>query len=298
MSGSVAPFGHPSRLNQLQQRHEEATVSALLSTFAGETAANLGESLESIYAQTVPPDQLVLVLDGPVDVGQEEVIARYARDSRIANLTLVRLQSNVGLARAMNAGLERCSGKYIMRADSDDLCDPRRLELQLDHFRAHAETDLVAAWSAEFYGGGRADVLKTSSVQHDAVVRALRWRNVLVHPTVLIRTKPLRRVGGYRPDFPLLEDYDLFVRLVLSGARFHVIPKVLLRFRSSIEQRRRRGGLRYCMNEIRFRFYCLRAGFLSPGEFIIVTPMYVVFRLVGGSFRDRLYALVRTPAGE
>jgi glycosyltransferase involved in cell wall biosynthesis len=298
MSGSAAPPGHPSRLNQPQQEHEKATVSALMSTYAGETATNLKESLESIYVQTVSPDQLVLVLDGPVDVGQEEVIARYAFDSRVANLTLIRLPSNGGLARAMNAGLERCSGKYIMRADSDDICDPQRLELQLDYFRAHAETDLVAGWCAEFHDDGRPERWKTSSVHHDAVARALRWRNVLTHGTVLIRREKLRGIGGYRPDFAMLEDYDLYVRLVLSGARFHVIPKVLYRMRTSVEQCRRRGGLRYCLNEIRFRSSCLRLGFLNTTEFVVVTLIYVVFRLIGVSCRDRLYAFVRAPPVE
>jgi glycosyltransferase involved in cell wall biosynthesis len=296
MSGSVAPPGHSSRLNQPQQEHEEATVSALMSTYAGETATNLKESLESIYAQTVPPDQLVLVLDGPVEVGQEVVIARYVFDSRVANLTLVRLPSNGGLARAMNAGLERCSGKYIMRADSDDICDPRRLELQLDYFNAHPETDVVTGWCAEFYNDCRPERLKASSVHHDAVARALRWRNVLTHGTVLIQRETLLGVGGYRADFVLLEDYDLYVRLVLSGARFHVIPKVLYRMRTSVEQCRRRGGLRYCLNELLFRFSCLRLGFLNTTEFFVITLMYVVFRLIGGSIRNHLYAFARTPA--
>jgi hypothetical protein len=72
-----------------------------------------------------------------------------------------------------------------------------------------------------------------------------------------------------------------------------VIPKALLQFRTNIEQRRRRGGLRYCLNEIRFRFSCLRRGFMNTTEFFIVTLLYVVFRLIGGTIRNRLYALVR-----
>ena len=96
----------------------------------------------------------------------------------------------------------------------------------------------------------------------------------------------------------MLEDYELFVRLVQRGAIFHVIPKALLRFRVTTEQRCRRGGLRYCLNEIRFRFSCLRLGFLNTTEFFVVTLMYVIFRLIGGSFRDRLYAFVRTPPVE
>jgi glycosyltransferase involved in cell wall biosynthesis len=298
MSASTASPAHLSPSSWPAQSDGQAmTVSALMSTHAGETAANLAESLESIYAQTVPLDQIVLVLDGRVDPDQEEIIARFGRDARIADQTLVRLEQNIGLARAMNAGLERCIGAYTMRADSDDLCHPQRLELQLAYAGGHPETDVVASWIAEFTSDGRPDQLKVSPVYHDAVTRALRWRNVLAHPSVFIRTETLRRVGGYRPEYGLLEDYDLFVRLVLSGAQFHVIPKILVRMRSGIEQRRRRGGLRYCMNEIRFRSYCFRAGFLNTREFVIVTLMYVTFRLIGGIFRQRLYAFARNPTG-
>jgi glycosyltransferase involved in cell wall biosynthesis len=294
MKCTVVTYRHPPNLSEGQQSREDANVSVLMSTYARETVANLTESLESIYAQTVPPNQLVLVADGPVDEGQEETIAQYASDSRIAVLTLIKLPSNGGLARAMNIGLEHCYGKYVMRTDSDDICLPQRLELQLNYFKAHPEIDVVSSWCVEFSGDGRPDEIKVSPVQHDDVARALRWRNVLIHPTVLIRTETLRRVGGYRPDFGMLEDYDLFVRLVQCGARFHVIPRALLRFRTTIEQRRRRGGLRYCLNEIRFRFSCLRLGFMNTTEFFAVTLLYVVFRLIGGSVRNRLYAFVRT----
>ncbi|MDF2812760.1 MAG: wcaA, partial [Microvirga sp.] len=85
----------------------------------------------------------------------------------------------------------------------------------------------------------------------------------------------------------------LFVRLALSGARFHVIPKVLTRIRSGTDQRSRRGGLRYLANDVRFRMECLRSGFLTGGEFLATTVMYSVFRLVSGGFRRRLYALAR-----
>ena len=125
-------------------------------------------------------------------------------------------------------------------------------------------------------------------------MRALKWRNVIQHSTVFLKADTLRAVGGYQAEYGLLEDYDLFVRLAVHGARFHIIPKVLVRIRSSIDQRKRRGGLRYCANEVRFRTACFRAGFLTAGEFVLVTGMYTVFRLVSGSFRNRLYALART----
>ena len=235
----------------------------------------------------------MLVVDGPVGEDQEEVIAQFISDRRIQDLTLVRLPACRGLARAMNAGLEKCFGEFIMRMDSDDLCMPDRLELQMAYALRHPDVDLISSWSEEFFEDGAEPQLKVSPVSHDAIARALAWRNVLVHPTILVRKARLLQVGGYRAKYGKLEDYDLFVQLLLSGARFHVVPKVLVRVRSSIAQRARRGGLGYCLNEIRFRTGCLRAGFLTIRQFIAVTCMYSVFRLVSSSTRRRLYALAR-----
>lgn len=269
------------------------TISVLMSTYAGEKAANLATALESIYGQTRPPEQIVLVVDGPVGEEQETVIARYAADRRVARMDVVRLPESRGLALAMNAGLDRCIGDYIARMDSDDISMPDRLELQLGYVTQDGSLDVVGSWSEEFFEDGTKPQLKIGPVRHHAIVDALRWRNVLVHPALLIRAETLRRVGEYKADFGKLEDYDLFVRLVQAGARFHNIPKVLVRVRSSLDQRARRGGLGYCINEIRFRRACLRRGFLNTRQFLVTTSAYVLFRLVSATSRRHAYAMVR-----
>jgi GT2 family glycosyltransferase len=271
----------------------EWSVSVLMSTYARETAEHLDVSLTSLAEQTCPADRIVLVVDGPVGPEQEAVIARHAARGP-SQFTLVRIPQNVGLAAALNLGLGACSGRYTMRMDSDDVCEPDRIQLQRDYALRHPDVDVVSSWSCEFFEDGAAEQLKVSPVDHDALARAMRWRNVLVHPTICVRTETLRAVGGYRPRFGMLEDYDLFVRLLQHGARFHVIPKALVRVRSSAAQKARRGGWRYCLNELRFRRECLRTGFLSLGQFLAITSMYVVFRLASAPLRRRLYALARS----
>jgi glycosyltransferase involved in cell wall biosynthesis len=267
--------------------------SVLMSTYAGENASNLREALESMYCQAILPDQLVLVLDGPVDQGQEDAIVEYQSDPRIGRFDVLRLPVQQGLAHALNAGLELCKGTYIVRMDSDDISAPERLSIQFAYFANHPDTDALSSWCEEFFEDGTATQLKICPVSHDAIVSALRWRNILTHPALVIRADTLRHVGGYRAKFGKLEDYDLFIRLAQSGARFHVIPKVLVRMRSSLEQRSRRGGLSYCKNEIRFRTECFRQGFLSTGQFIATTAMYLLFRLMSAAFRRRVYSMAR-----
>ena len=270
-----------------------ATVSTLMSTYAGEKASHLATSLESVFSQTRPPEQIVLVVDGPVPPEQEPVIRRYGGDLRVGEMTVLRLPEQSGLAEAMNAGLKACSGEYIMRMDSDDICEPDRLEIQLNHARANPQTDVISSWSEEFFEDGGAPQIKASPVAHEHVTAALRWRNILVHPTILAKASALRDVDGYRSKFGQLEDYDLFVRLALEGCRFHVIPKILVRVRSSTAQKGRRGGWRYGMKEVAFRWECHRLGFLRLHEFAATTSLYVVFRLASGAMRKRLYALAR-----
>ena len=280
--------------NTIPSRREKNGVNVLMSTHKGETGQNLAEALESLYAQTLPPDRIVLVLDGYVGQDQHDVIAYYGTDSRGPDLTIVALPSNSGLAHALNAGLAYCDGEYVMRMDSDDICMPDRLALQLAYIKEHPDTDIISSWASEFAVGDPTEKMKVSPTEHDALAMALRWRNVIAHSAILIRTATLSRVGGYRPDFGLLEDYDLWVRLMTKGARFHVLPKVLLRIRTSLAQRGRRGNLAYLRNEIRFRSECLRVGFLTRSQFVATLCLYAMFRLAGPMLRNQFYALART----
>jgi glycosyltransferase involved in cell wall biosynthesis len=270
-------------------------VSALMSTYSRENAQWLSEALESIFAQTVPPDQLVLVLDGEVGDDQEAVISHYKGDPRVSIVDIVKLPRNKGLANALNAGLAVCAGEWIMRMDADDRARVNRLAVQLDYIEAHPDTDILSTWCEEFSDEDDKKQIRTSPTEHNAIVQALRWRNIIAHQTILMRTEVLRRIGGYRADFGMLEDYDLFVRSAMAGARFHIIPAALLLCRRSRALYVRRGGWRYLLGELRFRVFCFRSGFLNARQFFAITAAYSLFRLIGGSLRMTLYQFVRIP---
>ncbi len=270
------------------------TVSVLMSTYAGEKPEHLEQSLESVFAQTLPPNQLVLVIDGPIPQDQRLVIRRYEADPRIATITIVNLPDNGGLAKAMNAGLLACTGDYIARMDSDDICLPDRLKLQSTYLAAHPDIDLVSSWAEEFFPDSQPSKVKVSPVNHEHVSQALRWRNVIIHPTIMVKATALRAMDGYRSRFAYLEDYDLFMRLVQSGYKIHVLPKILLKVRTGLDLYGRRGGLRYCLTEMSFRFECWKRGFLNTREFLTTTGLYMLFRMLSGPMRQYAYSIART----
>lgn len=280
----------------LQPDHRDNNgVNVLMSTHHGETAIHLAEALESLYSQSLTPDRIVLVEDGPIGQDQRDVITTYSYDRRGPQLTRVVLPENRGLARALNSGLVYCDGDYIMRMDSDDVSMPDRLELQLAYLRAHPEIDIVSSWADEFSNVETVKRLKVSPTEHDALAMALRWRNVIAHSAILMKTSVLSKVNGYRSDFGLLEDYDLWVRMVMNGARFHVLPKVLLSIRTSLGQSSRRGNWTYLKSEFRFRTECLRIGFLTRSQYCATLLLYAAFRIASPVLRQRIYALARTP---
>jgi GT2 family glycosyltransferase len=276
-----------------ERRHTNG-VSILLATYVKEKASNLAESFESLRIQTRPADQIVLVIDGPIGEDQEKVIADFAALDAPWEFTVVRLERNGGLARALNRGLAACTMPIIMRMDSDDICLPDRIALEVDYLDAHPEIGMVSSWAEEFYDEKPGTRLRVAPTTHEAIVQALRWRNVIVHPSVAMRAELVRAVGGYNSNFGLLEDYDLWIRMVLAGVQLHVIPKALVRARTGLGLNERRGGWRYVKNEVRFRLHFFKAGFLTVYQFAMVTTLYTGFRLISGPMRGRLYALVRS----
>ncbi|WP_448208693.1 glycosyltransferase [Azospirillum sp. sgz302134] len=273
-----------------------APVSVLMSTYQKESASNLRASLESVFSQTLRPAQMVLVVDGAVGDDQMAVIDEYRDDPRIPVVTILELDRQHGLAGALSAGTEQCTQPYVMRMDSDDLCVPHRLEMQWRYIQVNPDVDLVGTWCHEFRTDhNECEFVKTAPASHEEVVRALRWRNVLCHPTILVRRDRLVAVGGYRTDYAYLEDYDLYVRLANAGARFHVIPEPLVKVRATLQQRKRRGGLSYVAGELRFRTFCLRSGFIGISDYLASISAYTAFRLMPASVKDALYRMVREP---
>ncbi|MCS2794563.1 glycosyltransferase [Bacteroides faecis] len=122
--------------------------SVLMSVYAREQSTYLEEALRSVFEQTVPPSEVVLVKDGPLTTELETVIASFAE--RYKSLKIVALAKNMGLGNALNVGLSACTYRLVARMDSDDLSLPNRFETQLKAFEKDLEVSVVGGWISEF----------------------------------------------------------------------------------------------------------------------------------------------------
>lgn len=179
------------------------------------SAHNADETLErclrSIAAQTVADFEAVVVDDGSVDSTSDVIRAFGAADPRFR---LVRLEENHGLTRALNAGLEACTGRYIARLDADDAALPDRLERQLPIAeRQGSRPVLIGSW-ARWKRDGRTAEIRVPR-EHAVIVGELARHNCFVHSSMFFtNTSALR----YDPRFRMAQDYALALRALRIGA--------------------------------------------------------------------------------
>ena len=198
--------------------------SVLLSLYHKESPLFLRQSLTSIFTQTLLPIEVVLVEDGPLTDELYAVIKEFT--SQHPELKVISLPTNRGLGKALNEGLKHCSYDLVARMDTDDIAKPDRFEKQLAIFLEHPEIDVVGAWIDEFEGEV-SNVLSMRKVpeQHENILRFAKGRCPVNHPVVMFRKSAVLKAGGYK-HFPLFEDYYLWVRMLMNGARFYNIPKI------------------------------------------------------------------------
>lgn len=173
----------------------------------------LAEALRSVLSQSFGDFELLVVLDHSAD-GSEEIAQAHAReDSRIRVLD----NSGEGLVDALNAGLAAARGELIARLDADDRMHAGRLERQRFVLLADPDISLVGSAAIVIDADSRA-IGRIRVPATDAAIRARLPRgNAFVHSSVMFRRAAFTAAGGYRDDFPLNEDYDLWLRLAATG---------------------------------------------------------------------------------
>ena len=196
-------------------------------------AATLPAALDSLLGQTLSAFEIVAVDDGSTD-STGDILAAYARrDTRIRPLPLPHL----GVALAWNAACAASRAPYIARMDADDLCLPRRLELQAALLDAEPSLGLVSGLVR--FGGCRrtrqgyaahVDWLNTLKTPED--IAANRFvDSPVANPSVMFRRELVDRLGGALPNtgpqaFP--EDYEQWLRWLEAGVRMGKVAEEVL----------------------------------------------------------------------
>jgi glycosyltransferase involved in cell wall biosynthesis len=197
-------------------------LSVVMSVYNG--AATLPATLHSIVAQTMTDFELVVVDDGSADA-TPSILSQYAgRDARIRVLS----QANSGLTRALIRGCEEARADVIARHDCGDRSHPERFARQL----ALLEQGHVLVACATRFSTSEGDELYVARADGDEVRRSLREDDATRihalphHGSAMCRRDVYVAAGGYRPQFRLAQDLDLWIRIAPLGT-IGILPDVL-----------------------------------------------------------------------
>ena len=230
--------------------------------------ATLNDAVRSIAEQTLTDWELIAVDDGSADRTPELLRSWAARDERVRVIS----QPHSGIIEALNAGLSICRAPLIARMDADDCAHPTRLQKQLDHLTNSLELAavgcLVEAFPREHVRDGFRHYLDwlNALTEPEEIARDIYIESPLPHPSVMIRRYWL---DGYE-EHGWPEDYDLWLRLHLRGARFGKVPETLLSWREAPDRLTRTDSRYSVENFLRAKAHYLCRGPLADREAVFI----------------------------
>lgn len=262
--------------------------SVLMSLYKKEHPEYFRLALDSMINQTVKPDEIVLVEDGPLTLELYAVVDEYTT-SYPDLFRIVINEKNLGLGLALNEGLKACRNELVARMDTDDISKPDRCEKQLKRFEEKPELSIVGSHIDEFVGT-KENVISQRRVptSTEAIYNYAKKRSAFNHPAVMYHRSVVLAEGGYS-DLKRNQDVDLFGRMLFKGHKAENIDEALLWFRSSDELAKRRKSwenTRSYIDTIK-RFW--KMGYSSLADFIIVAIAQTVMYLMPVKLQNWIY---------
>lgn len=217
-------------------------------------------AVQSILNQTVKPDEVVLVVDGPVPEKLSKIINRY---ELFNYFKVIWLPVNLGHGNARRIGLENVTNEIVALMDADDISLTNRFEQQLKFFEDNPNLDIVGGDIVEFIGEQSNIVGKRVVPINDRDIKSyLKKRCPFNQMTVMFKKSAVIKAGGYL-DWLCNEDYYLWIRMFLNNAVFANTGTVLVNVRVGKDMYARRGGIKYFFSEAKLQKFMYRKGIIS-----------------------------------
>lgn len=262
------------RIKLVKESAEQKKYSVLMSLYKKENPEYLRIAIDSMLNQTVAPDEIVLVEDGPLTDDLYAVLDEYPMLHRVKN------EINLGLGLALNVGLKECRNELVARMDTDDCSKPERCEKQLQRFLEKPYLAIVGSHIDEFIGD-TSNVVSQRIVPttSEEIYKFAKKRSAFNHPVVMYSKTAVLENNGYA-DLKRNQDVDLFGRMQFNGYKAENIDEALLWFRSSDELAKRRKSWQNTWSYIATIRKFWKMGYSSFTDYAIVgiaqTGMYLM----------------------
>ena len=266
-------------------------VSTMLPCYNAEKT--IDDTLKSLASQTLVDFEVVAVDDGSTDRTLARLENWSAKDARFRVLT----KPHGGVIEAANAALAACTAPYIARMDADDRAHPERFAKQSAYLDIHPQvavvSSLVKAFPDQDVRQGYLIYTKwlNSLITDEDIRREIFIESPLANPSIMMRRVWLEKMSGYH-DYGWPEDYDLWLRMYLAGAKFAKLPEVLLEWRDHPERITRTDGRYSVENFLRAKAHYLACGPLQGRDAVIVWGAGMMGRRLGKQLQNNQVPLV------
>ena len=263
------------------------SISTVMSCYYQDDPDYFQEAFISILNQSCPPEEIVIVADGPLSEGLKNIVTEVEKNPIVS---VIWFEENYGLGAARHRAIEECSGDFVAVMDADDISINDRFESQLAAFQEF-EVDIVGGYIREFSDSNEA--IRKVPLKHQEIFSSGRNRSPFNHVSVMFKRDAYFKSGGYRP-IRGVEDYDLWHRMLMSGCRGMNIPKILVDVRFGANDIGRRRGITYLKCWLNLLWNMYQSGYIGLFRLLGLGVLHSVTRLLPSRLVVLYYPLLRS----
>ena len=228
----------------------EQKFSVLLNIYAKDKPAWIKQALGSVLSNTIPPSEVVIMVDGPVGKDIQAVLDEAAKNKTVRILSH---PVNIGRGAALGYAVPKCSNELIALMDADDVSCKDRFEKELALFEADKDLAVVGGQVQEVDANTfEPGVTRNVPLTHNDIKKYLKTRMPFNNPTVMFKKTAVLSSGNFQA-FGLMEDYYMWARVIANGYKTANVPGVVVDMRVDPALYGRRGGYHYFhMNKMLF----------------------------------------------
>lgn len=249
------------------------------------------KAIDSVLLQTHKPGALTIVSDGEPSAEQRNLINKI-KSKQPFPIYFFATHAPLGAWAARNFGLNKIETEYVALLDADDIMHPSRLDLQLDFLFNNPTVDVLGSDMVEIEIESEVILgYRNCPRNHQQILQKLKFNNPLFNSAVTFRRDLIISKGGYK-NFPMVEDYELWIRMAQSGAQFSNLPMALVGFHTDDSLFRRRGGKQFLRSEVFIRKQLRHCNFKNnviSSELVFI--LRVVYRFIPWRLRKFVHHL-------
>ncbi len=248
-------------------------------------------SFNSIISQNLLPNELLIVIDGPIKEDVNNFI--FKKKKKYKFIKILRFSNNNGLGYVLNIAIKKCKYDYIARCDADDISVKNRFQLQMNFLKKNKNIDVLGSNVYEMKNN-KIISKKIMNKFHESIVRKIYFRNPINHSSVFFKKKTIIKSGNYE-DVRFYEDYFLWFKIFKNNGVFHNLDSFLVKMKIDDKFFKRRSGLEYLKFYLFFLKKLAKNNYINIFQvfflfsirlFLILMPLFLIKKLYRNFLRD------------